>query len=271
MQRTWILMAPLVFALFPPQASASTDFPFALDLPGDASLMGGALALYGSSLYFQTIKPAPNAGAIDSANIPFLDRAYPATPSSSLYSAGDDLSIALAALPLALAIGRSSGEMLDLGAMYVESLGLAYGLDSLLKSTIVRYRPYAYSTTVQPDFTVADIASSFPSANSSLAFVAASFGGFAYGRLYPDSSLRPWVWVAGLGLASGVSALLVAGGDHFLSDAVAGAAIGAASGILVPLLHERFRAAKLKRGAAASSLELEAGPGGLVALLRLGG
>jgi membrane-associated phospholipid phosphatase len=231
----------LVLVLICPPATASPAFPFALDFLGDSSLVASGLALYGSSVYFQSIKPAPQAAAIDSSNIPVFDRLYPATPSASLSSSGDYLSIGLAALPLALAYGRSGGEILDLGIVYFESLERAYSLDALSKSTIVRYRPYAYSTTVPADFSDPTVAASFPSANSSLAFAAATFGGYVFGELYPDSPARPWVWAGSLALATTVSVLLVAGGDHFASDAAAGAAIGAASGLLVPLLHERFK------------------------------
>ena len=227
--------------LWPRDAAAADYFPFGLDPAVDSSLAVGGLALYGSGLYFQSIKPAPRVTDLDPSDVPIFDRLYPVTPSPALTTGGDWLSIGMAALPLALAYGRNGREMLDLGLMYAESLELAYGLDSLLKATVVRYRPYAYSTTVPADFSAPAIAASFPSANTSLAFAAASFSAYVFGELHPDSPLRPWVWVGGFGLATAVSALLVAGGDHFVTDAVAGAVIGAASGILAPLLHERFR------------------------------
>ena len=254
----------IAFFLSTAVALGANTMPFALDPVGDGVLAGGGLAIYGGSLALQTLKPAPDALAVDPAGIPLFDRAYPSAPSATLTNVGDYTSIAMAVLPLLLLPGRSGSDILTLGIMYAETLEIAYSVDSLLKSTVVRYRPYAYSTSTPADFSNPAIAESFPSANSTLAFAAASFAGYAFGELYPDSRLRPWIWASGLALSAAVSTFLVAGGDHFVSDAVTGAAIGAASGILVPLLHERFASAKVGSRGAAGSLSIAPGPGSLL-------
>jgi len=238
-------------------------FPFALDPLADAALIGGGLALYGGSLLLESKKPAPDKAAVDSAAIPFFDRIYPSNPSATLSTVGDDLALASAALPLVLLFGRSGDEILTLSIMYIETLGLAYGLDSLLKSTIVRYRPYAYSSSTPADFSNSEITASFPSSHATLAFSAAVFTGHVFDVLNPDSHMRVWVWTAGLGVAAVVSTLRVASGDHFVSDVVAGSVIGAASGFLVPFLHERLRAIKTKSSDAVSSIELAPTMGGI--------
>jgi membrane-associated phospholipid phosphatase len=250
-------------------AEGRAGFPFALDLLGDSALIGGGVALYGGSLLLQPLKPKPDRTAVDPGAIPFFDRAYPAQPSTALSTAGDDLALVTAALPLVLLPGRSAGEMLTIGVMYVESLGLGYGLDSLLKSTVVRYRPYAYATSTPADFSNSDITASFPSSHATLAFSAAVFAGYVFDELNPGSSLGPWVWVAGLGVATAASTLLVASGDHFISDVVAGAAIGAASGFLVPFLHKRLPVVQTKAGDAISSVALDLGGGGIGVRLSL--
>jgi hypothetical protein len=133
------------------------EFLFALDPLADAALIGGGLALYGGSLYLDSIKPAPDMAAIDPAKIPFFDRLYPSGPSATLSTLGDGLALASAGLPIVLLFGRSGSEMLTLGVMYFETLELAYGLDSLLKSAVVRYRPYAYSSSAPADFSNSEI------------------------------------------------------------------------------------------------------------------
>jgi membrane-associated phospholipid phosphatase len=248
-------------------ALGAESFPFSLDPLDDGLMLGGGLALYGGSLYLQSLKPAPSAADINPASIPFFDRAYPSNPSNTVVSVGDDLSIAMAALPLILLPGRTGGEIFTLGVMYAESLELAYDVDSLLKSVIVRYRPYAYSMSTPADFSNPYISASFPSSNTSLAFAAAVFMGYAFDELNPDSSMKVFVWASGLGLATAVSTLLVAGANHFVSDVVAGAAIGAASAYLVPFLHERIRAIKTRAGSAVSSIRIEPSPGGIAARL----
>jgi undecaprenyl-diphosphatase len=257
----------------PADASGSpqppTLFPFALDPLADAALIGGGLALYGGSLSLLGKKPMPDKTAVDPNSIPFFDRLYPSGPSAVLSTAGDDLALASSALPLALLFGRSGSEMLTLGVMYIETLGLAYGLDSLLKSAVVRYRPYAYSTSMPADFSNSEITASFPSSHATLAFSAAVFTGYIFDELNPDSNMRPWIWTAGLGIAAVVSTLRVASGDHFLSDVIAGGVIGAASGFLVPFLHERLHAAKTNPNDAVSGVELEPTADGIALRLTL--
>jgi membrane-associated phospholipid phosphatase len=257
------------FAEGAPADASGSSFPFSLDPLADAALIGGGLALYGGSLYLESKKPMPDKTAVDPSSIPFFDRLYPSAPSASLSTAGDDLALASSALPLVLLFGRSGSEMLTLGVMYIETLGLAYGLDSFLKSVVVRYRPYAYSTSTPADFSNSEITASFPSSHATLAFSAAVFTGFVFDELNPDSNLRPWVWASGLAVAVAVSTLRVASGDHFLSDVVAGGVIGAASGFLVPLLHERIHAIKTSPTDRVSSIELDPTAGGIALRLSL--
>lgn len=247
----------------------SPGFVFSLDPLADAALLGGGLALYGGSLYLESRKPMPDKAAINPLSIPFFDRIYPSGPSATLSIVGDDLALASAGLPIVLLFGRSGSEMLTLGVMYLETLGLAYGLDSLLKSAVVRYRPYAYSSSTPADFSNSEITASFPSSHATLAFSAAVFTGFIFDELNPDSNMKVWVWTAGLGVAAAVSTLRVASGDHFLSDVAAGGLIGAASGFLVPLLHERIHAIRTKPTDAVSSIELAPTAGGIALRLSL--
>ena len=248
---------------------SSLGFRFALDPLADAALIGGSLALFGGSLYLESKKPMPDKAAADPSTIPFFDRIYPSNPSSTLSTVGDDLAIASAGLPLVLLFGRSGEEILTLSVMYIETLGLAYGFDSLLKSAVVRYRPYAYSSSTPADFSNSEITASFPSSHATLAFSAAVFTGYVFDELNPDSNMKVWVWTAGLGVAAVVSTLRVASGDHFVSDVVAGSLIGAASGFLVPFLHERLHAAKTRSSDAVSGVELAWTAGGIAVRLSL--
>ena len=251
------------------EAAPPADFPFALDPLADAALLGGGLALYGGSLVLEQKKPVPDQADVNPAGVPFFDRLYPSNPSPTLSTVGDDLAIASATLPLVLVFGRSGGEILTLGVMYAETLGLAYGLDSFLKSVVVRYRPYAYSSSTPADFSNSEITASFPSSHATLAFSAAVFAGYIFDTLNPDSTMRVWVWASGLGIATVVSVLRIASGDHFLSDIVAGGVIGAASGFLVPFFHERIHAITTQPSSAVSSIEIQPAGDGVSVRLSL--
>ncbi len=50
----------------------------------------------------------------------------------------------------------------------------------------------------------------------------------------------PWVWGVGLTLATAVGYLRVAGDAHWMTDVLAGAAVGGAFGVAVPLLEKRL-------------------------------
>jgi membrane-associated phospholipid phosphatase len=50
----------------------------------------------------------------------------------------------------------------------------------------------------------------------------------------------PWVWAIGLTLATGVGYLRVGADAHWLTDVLAGAAVGTAIGVAVPLFEKRL-------------------------------
>jgi hypothetical protein len=76
------------------------------------------------------------------------------------------------------------------------------------------------------------------SAHSSLAFsvVAAQ----ATQDTMRGDPAAPWVWGIGLTLATSVAYLRVAGDAHWLTDVLAGAAVGTGFGVAVPLLEKRL-------------------------------
>jgi membrane-associated phospholipid phosphatase len=78
---------------------------------------------------------------------------------------------------------------------------------------------------------------SFASGHSSLAFaLAVSTGSLA--SLRGDEG-KEWVWATGLASAAATAYLRVAADRHYLTDVLAGAAIGAAVGWVVPRLFDR--------------------------------
>lgn len=255
-----LLALAALFAKPLPALADSGDFPYKLSPVTDGAIAVAALGLYGSSFYFQALKPNPDMAKVDSASIPFFDRLYTSSQSAALGTAADVLMVGAALVPAALVPGRRGSELLTLGAMYAETLGLAYALDESLKSIVTRYRPYAYALNAA-DFSSSDVAASFPSRHATIAFASAVFALSVFDELQPGSPWRPWVWASGLGLATITTVLRVTSGDHFPSDVLAGAALGAALGFLVPLVH--------KAGPGERSLSLGVGPSGLQFHLRL--
>ncbi|MCK9169467.1 MAG: phosphatase PAP2 family protein [Treponema sp.] len=129
-------------------------------------------------------------------------------------------------------------EWLTIGTMYAESLMFSWGIKEMMKNGISRYRPYMYESSIPADKAENDdCMQSFPSGHTSLAFTGASFTTFVFCRYYPDS---PWTipFIAGsYTLAAATAALRITGGNHYLTDVLAGAVVGTVSGLLIPWLH----------------------------------
>jgi membrane-associated phospholipid phosphatase len=133
----------------------------------------------------------------------------------------------------ARAAGDTGEGWVDL-LIVAEAATLAANLNQLVKYTVGRERPFVHyrnfpdpDRAPEPDDNV-----SFYSGHSSLAFsLATAAGTVSSMRGYKSA---PWVWGIGLGLASTVAYLRVAGDKHYLTDVLVGAAVGSAMGIAIP-------------------------------------
>jgi membrane-associated phospholipid phosphatase len=251
---TVLLCGPALFA------EGAEDFPYALNPVKDTAWIAGDLALFGGSLYFNGTKTTSDSPNLDKSKIPFFDGLYTDKQSAALGTTADVLVVAFAALPAIALPGLDAKQIFTVGAMYAESIGLAYSLSGFIQSLVVRYRPYAYSSPPPSDIGSTDINSSFPSRHSTLAFTTAVFAATVFDELHPDSPYRPWLWAGGLGVATAIAGIRVASGDHFVSDVVAGAALGALIGYAVPKLHEVNLS---RRGPDGSGTSLDLSPAGL--------
>jgi membrane-associated phospholipid phosphatase len=122
-----------------------------------------------------------------------------------------------------------------------ESVMAAAALTALLKVTLARERPFVLDLPAdhpfrdEPD----DFHLSFPSGHTSHAFaMVVSSGTVASLRGYRGAR---WIWIAGLPAAAATGYLRIAADQHYLTDVLAGAAIGSASGFLVPYVFHRKR------------------------------
>jgi membrane-associated phospholipid phosphatase len=103
-----------------------------------------------------------------------------------------------------------------------------------VKFSVGRQRPYAHYGSLSAAAVSNDDNLSFLSGHSALTFaIATAAGTVAQRRHY---ALAPVIWATGLGLAATTAYLRIAGDKHYLSDVVAGSALGAASGVLIPRL-----------------------------------
>ncbi len=171
----------------------------------------------------------------DTGSVNKFDRALMRPYNKGLDTVGDVLMCTSMAAAGVLAFEDSS-EYLTIGTMYLETLGLTYGVNELAKLMISRDRPFTYYDNA-PVSEIDNWNKSCPSRHSALAFSAASFTSFVFCKYNPDSKYKIPVIAGTTALAVATSVMRVASGNHFTTDVLLGAAIGTAIGIGIPLLH----------------------------------
>lgn len=251
----------LVQALDPPAAvrplglGAGETPHFALEIRREALLfsIAGRLAV-ATQLVREPVRRLPLAG-LDPMEIDWsLDREVvgPSEPASG--RASDRMRDAAVLFPIVLStfLARGSEPWRDLaasGVVYAEALLITSTATHLGKTLIGRPRPGAYLPQPEspgsrgPVPVGAGAFHSMPSSHASVAWTGAAVAFTSHLLLRPDAGWleRSGVGFVGGALAGAASALRVQSGAHFPSDVVAGAGIGIASGVLVPLAHRGDR------------------------------
>jgi membrane-associated phospholipid phosphatase len=224
----------LVILAIGPVLSAPAQMSVSL-LPDSLSVAGGAI-LAGVSL---ALPASMQEMPVDIDKVNGFDRLAMFGYSRGLDTASDVLEYATNALPLLLAFGISQDQVLPAGIIYFEVLSRAFFAKNALKFLVPRVRPWMYfadKTGSVPDTWEGN--DSFPSGHATLAFASAAFGITAAILDLPSGSpwLLPFAVTEG-SLAVLTASFRVVSGMHFLTDVIAGAAIGTAIGIALPLAH----------------------------------
>lgn len=193
--------------------------------------------LLAAAILLTVIVFASSAFPLDPQDVNSFDRPFMAPYSKTL----DNLSLVPAiavALSPAVLLTQPSSEYLTIGLMYIESFAITYGSKELIKFLVHRERPYMYDANT-PMSLVQDEEhnESFLSGHTALAFNGASFASYVFCKYNPDSKWKIPVIAASYSLAAATAAMRVASGCHFVTDVLAGAALGTVIGIAVPALH----------------------------------
>ena len=240
-KRISVLALSVSLAAAPAFAQDDAGSPFRLDPVLDGVLLGTSVALNGAVFYMDEVAELNRidfSGSVyDASRVNGLDRFLMNAYSGSLGKVGTYLSVASMLTPAVLVLAPSD-EWLTIGTMYAETVLMAYGLKELGKLCVNRPRPYMYFNGYpQDEVDSGDWSDSFPSGHTTLAFAGATFASYVFSERFPDSAMRLPVAASSYALAFGTAAFRIASGDHFLTDVMAGAAIGTACGFLVPWLH----------------------------------
>lgn len=182
------------------------------------------------------------------ANLNALDRWVVNRSPDNVRTLTDVMVAAAIAAPIALSAieaatsedsGRWNAFWVDT-LVFAEAMALTISLNQAVKHIVQRPRPYTYQLAAEDSNQVeADATNSFYSGHTASAFTGAVALASTFTYRHPESALRPLVWAGSLTFAAATGVGRVLGGDHFWTDVMAGAVLGAAVGWWVPGSHRR--------------------------------
>jgi undecaprenyl-diphosphatase len=198
----------------------------------DSVIIPLALGSFAASLFIPEVGGTP----VQEDQINSFDRPFRFPYNHGVDMCGTLLSVSCLMLPVIPAIGfrKNFSALGTYVLMYSEAFLLTHGVKNILKQRVYRQRPGMYTSGSEMD----DPYDSFPSGHTAYAFMGATFLAVALAEEVPDRSWRKPLVYSGYAVAAIVAGLRVASGEHFLSDVLAGAAIGSFFGWLVPYVHQ---------------------------------
>ena len=227
-------------------AADEDSSPFAFSLIPDILIAGTGIGTTAANFIVEKTKDFPewDGTLYDIQDVNAFDR-WAMRPYSKPWhiagtvSCGLDLAFPVLLYGTEALLGNfPTSELLPVAAMYAESFLLSYGIKGLLKTSMLRVRPYMYFDGY-PEDKVADhdFELSWPSGHTTNAFMGAVFAACTFAWYYPDSAWRVPVTCVSLGIAVATGAMRMLSGNHFFSDVLTGAALGSLCGFVVPFVH----------------------------------
>ncbi len=212
---------------------------FTLDPLYDGLIAGGGAALTGTAFVLDKVNGTPvwDGTAYDKDSVNPFDR-WAMRPYSRAWHISGTVTEALAMLTPAVLAAADKEEWGVIGVMYAESVLWSYGLKETVKTFVERKRPYMYFDGAPSDkISDGDFARSFPSGHTTMAFNGAVFTSYVFAKYFPDSKLKIPVIAGSMSIAVATAVQRILSGNHFMTDVLAGAVLGSATGFLVPFLH----------------------------------
>ncbi|AKD55750.1 phosphatase PAP2 family protein [Spirosoma radiotolerans] len=223
---------------------AQTPSPYELKTGREIALLGAGAAIQGGLFALNsTIDPLTPAevSVLNRADINSFDRKATYQWSTSAARLSDVTLAGNAAVFGLLALGTKPmrQDIKTVGIMFVETIAFANGFERVVKAVTQRPRPFVYNPTVPLEEKLTrDARQSFFSGHATHAFATAVFTGEVFRHYFPNSRLKPVVWIGSLGLATATCLLRYEAGVHYPTDLIAGAAVGSLVGWGIPKLHQ---------------------------------
>lgn len=223
---------------------ASSQKIYTLSVPREVVCIAGGGTAIGISLALRHHTNAftpDQVNALDGSRIGTFDRFATRHYSASARRGSDFMLFSSMAVPLLLladpAIRRDAPEVsLILGEVMLINAGLTL----LTKELAHRPRPFVFNPQApMADKIQQDARLSFFSGHTSTVAALTFSTAKIWSDYHPDSRWRPVVWVSACIIPAVTGYLRMRGGKHYLSDVLAGFAVGAVTGLLIPQWHHR--------------------------------
>ena len=177
------------------------------------------------------------------SNISQFDRVAISNYSLAAKNTSDYMGYTSFALPLVFLLNPASkADIGKITLIWGEVIAINAGLTGLSKHAFKRPRPYVYSTqTGTYPKSTHSAQSSFVSGHTSVMASNMFFFARTFATYFPESKLKPYVWGISVLAPAVMGHLRVKAGVHYPTDILAGYALGAGIGLLVPALHKNKR------------------------------
>jgi len=223
--------------------SAHCQSPFRLESGREIAILSSGVVAGGGALLAQSRIEGLSVAeitALSPENVNAFDRGAIWNESERANQVSDILAYGLIVSPLAMLLDHEVRcDWETYAIMYSETMLLTGTTVQLAKGLVARTRPYAYNPDVPLERKEeVDARKSFYSSHTAFAFASAVFLSTTYAEYFPGSRWQGWIWAISLAGASTVGYLRYAAGEHFPTDVLVGAVLGAATGYIVPALHK---------------------------------
>ena len=224
--------------------TGNAQSPYALKTGRELTWLGvGAVTLGTSAVLRNNTDPLTPTDvlALSPASINALDRTATERFSAGAARLSDATAVGNAGIlgVLTLVASPMRQDIKTIAVMYIETVFLANGVEGTTKGLTQRVRPFVYNPAAPlADKLNRDARLSFFSGHAANAFATAVFTGEVFRHYFPQSKLKPVVWIGSLGLATATAVLRYEAGKHYPTDLLAGAAFGSLVGWGIPKLHE---------------------------------
>ena len=221
----------------------SAQSPYQTSWKKDRGYIATGAVVTGLGLYFRGKAPLFTPDellTLDPNDINAFDRIATSNNSTSAGHASDVLWSTSHVLPfLFLANKRTRNDFGTLSAIYGEVFLINGGLTLLIKNTARRPRPFVFNSEVDIAGKLKPNAkTSFLSGHTSFTAANTFFVAQVFSDYFPDSKMKPLVWVLGAAIPAATGYFRVAAGKHYPTDVITGYLLGAATGILIPHWHK---------------------------------